>query len=67
MALRQELAERTGAQPLALEPALSPAPVEELNKIRILEKLHKQFGYTANHTLGVLWRSARSTRFMPPM
>ena len=91
MALRQELAEQTGAQPLAMEPATEaqgfqelleskelPAPSPALAKpakapsknlepmpwdschpkvkihfgLRLPEKLHKQFEYAANHTMG---------------
>jgi len=72
MELRQELAEQTGAQPLAIEPATDAAPgLSEQKKpkaklpwdnchpkvkihfgLRLPERLHKQFEYAANHTMG---------------
>lgn len=91
MKLRQELADRTGAQPLQIEPAtkaegfqelleaerlpvpspeaakpakatsgaLAPMPWDDAHPkvkihfgLRMTQKLHKQFEYAANHTLG---------------
>ena len=91
MELRKELADRTGAQPLQIEPATeaegfqelleaervlapSPAPKNAAQAqskknepmpwddahpkvkihfgLRMTQKLHKQFEYAANHTLG---------------